>query len=84
MSEADPVAFSTPNDVLRNMALTDALAMQRTMSALREAALTEVIKKLPGMNADKMLEVLNAIQSTDALESYAKLIEKIDQVTRKH
>lgn len=66
--------------VLRNMALTDALSMQRTMATLREAALTEIVKKLPSMNPDKMLEVLRSIDATSTLEAYTQLIEKIDEM----
>jgi len=67
----------SPTELLRNMALSDALSMQRTLTALREAALSEVVKKIPGMNPDKMLEVLQTIDSTNFLDSYAKLIDKI-------
>lgn len=76
---ADAECFRTsPTDVLRNMALTDALSTQRTIATLREAAVTEIIKKLPSMSPDKMLEVMKAIDSTNSIEAYAKLIEKMD------
>lgn len=65
-------------EVLRNMALTDALQAQRTVAALREAALSEIIKKLPGMKPNEMMEVIKAIDTTSSLGTYATLIEKID------
>ena len=60
---------------LRKLALTDAMNANRVNDTLRDALVGSLVEKVPDLEVTQILDIINALDNTDSLARYEKLMQ---------